>query len=151
MGVNVFCKCHRCNGNGIIKAFMHVKAGVCFGCRLNAEDTAAPGSFEGVVTFDGKFVTLRDRPFIRMSDLAKLSRKEKIAQAAKWVNELSVRGPRGRAFIELVALARVSDAVLAGRILAALRQRVAGNKEEVREVEGLVREFGLEAAASASV
>lgn len=144
MSVKVFMKCPRCHGKGTIRAYLHVKSGVCFLCRLDKEALVAPGDFMAKVSFDGKVVVLRDRTFIRMSELAKLSRKEKIAQAAKWVASIDdSRGPHGWAFIELAALARAADPTLRGRIVAALRKRVTGKAEESAEVEGLVREFGL--------
>jgi hypothetical protein len=142
MSVKVFAKCPRCNGKGNIKCFAHVKAGVCFGCRLNVEDLVAPGDVMLEVTFDGKAVHGQVRSTgitVRMTDLATLPRREKIAKAAAEFAMIdNESGPHGLSFIKLVALARVSDPVLSGRILSALRERVLDRDEEQAEVEGLV-------------
>lgn len=144
--VQVFSKCPRCNGKGVLKCYAHVKAGVCFGCRLQAEDLVAPGDVMLDVTFDGSFVSAKavhgkvrsTGITIKLADLAKLPRREKIAKAVVEFTKIDNEGgPHGLSFITLVALARVSDPVLSGRIMAALRSRVLDRDEEQAEVEGL--------------
>lgn len=151
MTTAVFVKCDRCNGNGTIKCFSHVKAGVCFRCRLDKEALSAPGDYTAEVSFDGACIRVKGRVFIRMSELAKLSRHEKIAAAAReFITVDSERGPHGFSFIRLIALAQVSDPILRGRIFAALTARVS--RDEAREVAALEAEFAGESAAkSASV
>ncbi len=141
MATNVFVKCDRCNGKGLIKCFSHVQAGVCFRCRLGKEALSAPGDFFVDVAFDGKAVRVKNRVHVRMSDLTKLSRKALINAAAKEFAEMSEPGVHGFHLIQLAAIARVADPALRARITSAVMAR--GTSDERSEFRSLSTEFGF--------
>jgi hypothetical protein len=118
MSVKVLCKCLQRNGKDEVEAEF---------------------------SLNGNWVTRNgERRYLDMTKLAKLSRKEKIEAADKEFAKIdNGYGPHGLSFVELVALARVSDPSLRDRILVGLRSRVAATPAESKEVEGLASMFGL--------
>lgn len=137
----VMVKCPRCNGQGAIKVYQHVRAGVCSRCRINKDNLVGPGDCSVEVRFDGEVIRL-DRENIHLEDLASLGRADQIHQAAGLLSQMEAeKAPRGSMIVRLLALAVVVHSDVRARIVRALLHRARA--WEVEEVRAVARLFGV--------
>lgn len=137
----VMIKCPRCNGQGTIKVYQHVRAGVCFRCRISKEDLVGPGDCAVEVRFDGQAVRLGQEVFY-LGDFASLSRGDQIHLAASILAEMETeKAPRGAMIVRLLTIAVVTATKVRARIVRALLHRA--RSWEVEEVRAVARLLGV--------
>ncbi len=140
--MKLWVKCERCNGQGIIKAYGHVKGGVCFRCRLDVEALSAPGDRMVAPEILGGNTLRVGHQYFRLLDMLALGRRGIIMAAYDLLQAMDrERCPRGYLLAELVCLARVAEGDVSARIFKALAGRVRGS--EADEIEGIKAILGM--------
>lgn len=114
MATKVFVTCPRCSGSGFIKAFSHVKGGLCFKCK-------GPGD----VGFDVRFQAFGPQAgtvkFL-VRDFLNMGRRGRIAQAAKLIEDLKLHpiGSNGLVLVELALILALGEPDVRARGVAAV-------------------------------